>query len=374
MPGDGGFVVFLYLCTWACFVFACAHVYVMYNIYNMEKIWRILKNPEEALEYVERVCNHFWPARDKSAPAEESLGGQEIHNAEPDRRQSLVPLFFKKALERGTLLRRMQFYDEYLEAYNNHAYSNKEKLQDILRRFGLDSRKFWFLCLAARWQAVLYAERSKIKRPTVLEVLNNVTDAIEQIDHSKYWYSCMTPHVAKLVMNDAARNMDQTYQNPDQAHKILSLAEQVLQGKDTEPFDEAELTLKIKKDGKTVRTVTVSDDASLSAISRALKEYVQKNGKSPHMNALIRPSHTEGGDAMCTTLAYFTLVLKWFLGEYKKEHNIKTRLYNQKELIAHMAHILKMDGPRKEPYNARELDNAIGRYLKEVDPYDFTLQ
>ena len=57
----------------------------------MEIIWRILENPEEDLEYVVRVCNHFWPARDKSAPAEESLGGQEIHDAEPDRRQSLVP-------------------------------------------------------------------------------------------------------------------------------------------------------------------------------------------------------------------------------------------------------------------------------------------
>lgn len=118
----------------------------------MEEKRKILVNDAD-LEYVVRVCNHFWPARDKSAPAEESLGGQEIHNAEPDRRQSLVPLFFKKALERGTLLRRMQFYDEYLEAYNNHAYSKQEKLQDILRSFGLDSRKFWFLCLAARWQA-----------------------------------------------------------------------------------------------------------------------------------------------------------------------------------------------------------------------------
>ena len=338
----------------------------------MEEKWRILENDAD-LEYVVRVCNHFWPAKDKSVPSEKWEEWQEIHNMESDKPQSIVPLFFRKELENGSLLRRKEFYDNYLDAYKNHAYNKRETLQDILRRFELDSRKFWFLCLAVRRQATLYVKRLKAERHTVLEVLDDMIDAIGLIDHSKYWHPCMTPCVAERIMKDAANNINMIYQQSDIAYKVLSLADEVISGKDIKAFDEAELTLRIKKDGKTVRTVNIADDASLCAISQALKEYVQKKGTSPYMNARVPLTHTKEADTMCVILAYFTRVLEWFLGEHKKEHNITTKLYNKRDLIAHMAHILKMDGRPKDPYDAEGLKNAINKYRKIVDPYDFAI-
>ena len=67
----------------------------------------------------------------------------------------------------------------------NQVVYEKSEIQDTLKAFGLDSSKFWYLCLFIKWKVDWEVESARVFPKEPLEKLKDLQAEFEKIDFSK---------------------------------------------------------------------------------------------------------------------------------------------------------------------------------------------
>ena len=72
-------------------------------------------------------------------------------------------------------------------------------IQDTLRAFGLDSSKFWYLCLFIKWKVDWEVESARVFPKEPLEKLKDLQAEFEKLDFTKIRGKYVTPKTAELT-------------------------------------------------------------------------------------------------------------------------------------------------------------------------------
>ena len=72
-------------------------------------------------------------------------------------------------------------------------------IQDTLRAFGLDSSKFWYLCLFVKWKVDWEIESARVFPKEPLEKLKNLQAEFEKLDFTKIHGKYVTSKTAELT-------------------------------------------------------------------------------------------------------------------------------------------------------------------------------
>ena len=123
---------------------------------------------EPLLEYAEEVANHFWGTYD---PAKYVLeDGTEV---EGQYLPSIVPHDFA-----------CRYLDGKIDKRKEAAYIESKEIQDTIKAFGLDSTKFWYMCLMVKDYVESRTKKAIKLNPTHREELVNLVNRIDQLEHS----------------------------------------------------------------------------------------------------------------------------------------------------------------------------------------------
>ena len=123
---------------------------------------------EPLLEYAEVVANHFWGTYD---PAKYILeDGTEV---EGQYLPSIVPHDFA-----------CRYLDGEIDKRKENTYLESKEVQETLKAFGLDSAKFWCLCLMVKDYVESRTKKAIKLNPTHREELVNLVNRIDQLEHS----------------------------------------------------------------------------------------------------------------------------------------------------------------------------------------------
>ena len=79
-----------------------------------------------------------------------------------------------------------------------HLYESPD-IQDTLRAFGLDSSKFWYLCLFVKWKVDWEIESARVFPKEPLEKLKNLQAEFEKLDFTKIHGKYVTSKTAELT-------------------------------------------------------------------------------------------------------------------------------------------------------------------------------
>ena len=101
----------------------------------------------------------------------------------------LLPSSFASAFNEGT-------FD--VEGINQ-TYYEKPEIQDTLKAFGLDSAKFWYLCLFIKWKVDWECESARVFPKEPLEKLKDLQAEFEKLDFTKYRGKYVSSKTAKLT-------------------------------------------------------------------------------------------------------------------------------------------------------------------------------
>ena len=81
----------------------------------------------------------------------------------------------------------------------NQAVYEKPDIQDTLKAFGLDSSKFWYLCLFIKWKVDWECESARVFPKEPLEKLKDLQAEFEKLDFTKYRGKYVSSKTAKLT-------------------------------------------------------------------------------------------------------------------------------------------------------------------------------
>lgn len=81
----------------------------------------------------------------------------------------------------------------------NQAVYEKPEIQDTLKAFGLDSSKFWYLCLFIKWKVDWEVESARVFPKEPLEKLKDLQAEFEKLDFTKIRGKYVTPKTAELT-------------------------------------------------------------------------------------------------------------------------------------------------------------------------------
>ena len=81
----------------------------------------------------------------------------------------------------------------------NQAVYEKPEIQDTLKAFGLDSSKFWYLCLFVKWKVDWEIESARVFPKEPLEKLKNLQAEFEKLDFTKIHGKYVTSKTAELT-------------------------------------------------------------------------------------------------------------------------------------------------------------------------------
>lgn len=85
-----------------------------------------------------------------------------------------------------------------MEDINQTVYE-KPEIQDTLKAFGLDSSKFWYLCLFIKWKVDWEFESARVFPKEPLEKLKDLQAEFEKIDFTKVRGKYVTSKTAELT-------------------------------------------------------------------------------------------------------------------------------------------------------------------------------
>ena len=106
-----------------------------------------------------------------------------------DSTPHLLPSSFASALNEGT-------FD--MEGINQ-TYYEKPEIQDTLKAFGLDSAKFWYLCLFIKWKVDCECDSARVFPKEPLEKLKDLQAEFEKLDFTKYRGKYVSSKTAQLT-------------------------------------------------------------------------------------------------------------------------------------------------------------------------------
>ena len=101
----------------------------------------------------------------------------------------LLPSSFASAFNEGT-------FD--VEGINQ-TYYEKPEIQDTLKAFGLDSSKFWYLCLFIKWKVDCECDSARVFPKEPLEKLKDLQAEFEKLDFTKYHGKYVSSKTAQLT-------------------------------------------------------------------------------------------------------------------------------------------------------------------------------
>ncbi len=81
----------------------------------------------------------------------------------------------------------------------NQTIYEKPEIQDTLKAFGLDSSKFWYLCLFIKWKVDWEVESARVFPKEPLEKLKDLQAEFEKLDFTKIRGKYVTPKTAELT-------------------------------------------------------------------------------------------------------------------------------------------------------------------------------
>lgn len=81
----------------------------------------------------------------------------------------------------------------------NQAVYEKPEIQDTLKAFGLDSSKFWYLCLFIKWKIDCECDNARVFPKEPLEKLRDLQAEFEKLDFTKYRGKYVSSKTAKLT-------------------------------------------------------------------------------------------------------------------------------------------------------------------------------
>ena len=116
----------------------------------------------------------------------------------------LLPSSFASAFNEGT-------FD--VEGINQ-TYYEKPEIQDTLKAFGLDSAKFWYLCLFIKWKVDCECDSARVFPKEPLEKLKDLQAEFEKLDFTKYrgkYVSSKTAQLTFKVKGSKAYTIDDKY-------------------------------------------------------------------------------------------------------------------------------------------------------------------
>ena len=123
---------------------------------------------EPLLEYAEEVANHFWGTYDPTKYVLED--GTEV---EGQCLPSIVPHDFA-----------CRYLDGKIDKRKEASYIESKEVQDTIKAFGLDSTKFWYMCLMVKDYVESRTKKAIKLNPTHREELVNLVNRIDQLEHS----------------------------------------------------------------------------------------------------------------------------------------------------------------------------------------------
>ena len=81
----------------------------------------------------------------------------------------------------------------------NQAVYEKPEIQDTLKAFGLDSAKFWYLCLFIKWKVDCECDSARVFPKEPLEKLKDLQAEFEKLDFTKYHGKYVSSKTAQLT-------------------------------------------------------------------------------------------------------------------------------------------------------------------------------
>ena len=81
----------------------------------------------------------------------------------------------------------------------NQAVYEKPEIQDTLKAFGLDSSKFWYLCLFIKWKVDCECDSARVFPKEPLEKLKDLQAEFEKLDFTKYRGKYVSSKTAQLT-------------------------------------------------------------------------------------------------------------------------------------------------------------------------------
>ena len=289
---------------------------------------------DDGLEYLVKLSEELWPyfddaeyihALDVACWNHKEKGFyEEVDKSKFCKEYSLVPYNFYLAYFCNLVDK------SYLEKYQ------KGLLLDALDQWGIDARKFWYLCLGVKWKTEAYQKKGR-EFETITEQYSSLIN---------------------LLNKEGAKT----------------------------------LTLEVEGETKGDKhKVEITDRATLSLVREALQDL--KNDLKGEFKCWEHiPIRTANKYCKTQTVAYFTAVMDHFLKAYNpKDEQVKIgrTKYKKRDLIAWMVYILEIDliGEEKteevmrdrEKFNSeiydgkKHLKELISSYINKVDPKEFYL-
>ena len=123
---------------------------------------------EPLLEYAIKVANHFWQIYDPTIFILED--GTKV---EGQLMPSTIPYDFA-----------CRYSNKEIDDNKKQKYIESEEVQDTLRAFGLDSSKFWYLCLMIKDYVESRTKNAIKLNPTHREQLLNIVTQIDKLEHN----------------------------------------------------------------------------------------------------------------------------------------------------------------------------------------------
>ena len=265
---------------------------------------------EPLLEYAEEVANHFWGDYD---PAKYILeDGTEV---EGQYLPSIVPHDFA-----------CRYLDGEIDKRKENVYLESKEVQETIKAFGLDSAKFWYLCLMVKDYVDSRTNDAIKQNPTHREELLRLIEELDKL-HPKF-----------------------------ENHTISCVGT-------------GELYIKVGKDKK----FTISDGVTLSLINAAVSFLI---GHSKDYTNLLDSSSLNFNERESLPRVYqlymFNHYLSWFLKPRKSIKGIHASK-DKSLLISRMTYILGItfdDRFYEEYSDAGERNNFLKRYLSKYKNID----
>lgn len=265
---------------------------------------------EPLLEYAGEVANHFWGEYD---PAKYVLeNGEEV---EGQHLPSIVPHDFA-----------CRYLDGEIDRRKEKIYMESKEVQETIKAFGLDSAKFWYLCLMVKDYVDSRTNDAIKENPTHREELVRLIEELDKL-HPKF-----------------------------EKHSISSVGT-------------GELSVKIGKD----KRFTITDGITLSLINTAVSFLISN---SKEYTNLLDSSSLNFNERESLPRVYqiylFNFYLAWFLKSKKAIKGFHASK-DKSLLISRMTYILGItfdDRFYEEYSDTGERYNFLKRYLSKYKNLD----
>ena len=189
-------------------------------------------------------------------------------------------------------------------------------IQDTLKAFGLDSSKFWYLCLFIKWKVDWECESARVFPKEPLEKLKNLQAEFEKLNFVK--------HRGKYVTSKSA-------------------------------------TLTFKVEGS--RAFTIDDDETLAILNNIINDYLIT---TPIKGYLLHDSE-KVELSIITEMYLFNKYLSWFLSPLTANKAINAS-YDKSLLVSRMIYvlgILRRDSMWREYNESGNKKNQLKGYLSK---------